>query len=102
MTSASSNTNNHFMDENKNVERPAPNVQRSIENQPFEHSALSAFYIRVASPQPPRIFDRTLARFPAGEKPVPKSSDGRLFVVTPSKLAVLAIKLLRNNFERTK
>jgi hypothetical protein len=47
MTSASSNTNSHFMDENKNVERPAPNVQRSIENQPFEHSALSVFFIRV-------------------------------------------------------
>ena len=47
MTSASSNTKSHFMAENKNVERPTSNVQRSIQNQPFERSVLSVFFIRV-------------------------------------------------------
>ena len=50
----------------------------------------------------PRIFARTLARFPAGEKPVPKPSDGRLLVVAPGELAILAVKFLGNDFQGTK
>jgi hypothetical protein len=50
----------------------------------------------------PRIFARTLARFPAGEKPVPKSSDGRLFLIGPGEVTILAVKFLGNNFHGTK
>ena len=48
------------------------------------------------------FLSRTLARFPAGEKPVPKPSDGRLLLVAPGELAILTVKLLGNNFQGTK
>jgi len=49
------------MAENKNVERPTPNVQRSIQNQPFVGSVLSVerwtfSSSEFASPQPPSDF----------------------------------------------
>src|SRR5207302_10076156 len=50
----------------------------------------------------PRIFAGTLARFPAGEKPVPKSSDGRLFLIGPGEVIILTVKFLGNNFHGTK
>ena len=42
------------------------------------------------------------ARFGSGEEPMPQPSDRRLFLVAPGKVAVLAVKLLGNNFHRTK
>jgi len=42
------------------------------------------------------------ARFTSGKEPMPQPSDRRLFLVGPGKVAVLAVKLLGNNFQGAK
>jgi len=109
MTSASSSTKSHFMAENKtsNAQRPTSNAQFRINRlscnvQRSELSVGRFLHPSLVRRSHPRTFATALARFPAGEKPMPEPSDGWLLLVAPGEVAILAVKLLGNDFQSTK
>src|SRR5215813_9185970 len=105
MINASNNTKSHFMTgKMRSRRRPKSQSEAKPENTKAARDSLQEE--SCARNQAPALKSSCLgglgSRFVPGKEAMPEPSDRRLFLVAPGKMAILAVKLLGNDFERTK